>query len=140
MFSKISVLLNGRFVKLKITDIMGKFIVILIIIYVIYYGINILYDGFLKKTNEAENGDGDEFVIDAGDTPQMVTVDDITNETPYSEYNSDGGRKNQLSLDEVNIINGKVDDQGLSVNDFQTEIGKQLLGESKLMFAGVNFQ
>lgn len=140
MFSKISVLLNGRFVKLKITDIMGKFIVILIIIYVIYYGINILYDGFLKKTNEAENGDGDEFVIDAGDTPQTVTVDDITNETPYSEYNSDGGRKNQLSLDEVNIINGKVDDQGLSVNDFQTEIGKQLLGESKLMFAGVNFQ
>lgn len=119
---------------------MGKFIVILIIIYVIYYGINILYDGFLKKTNEAENGDGDEFVIDAGDTPQTVTVDDITNETPYSEYNSDGGRKNQLSLDEVNIINGKVDDQGLSVNDFQTEIGKQLLGESKLMFAGVNFQ
>lgn len=140
MFFKISVLLNGRFVKLKITDIMGKFIVILIIIYVIYYGINILYDGFLKKTNEAENGDGDEFVIDAGDTPQTVTVDDITNETPYSEYNSDGGRKNQLSLDEVNIINGKVDDQGLSVNDFQTEIGKQLLGESKLMFAGVNFQ
>ena len=37
------------------------------------------------------------------------------------------------------IINGTVEDQGISVNSFLSEIGKQLSGESKQMFAGVNF-
>jgi hypothetical protein len=57
----------------------------------------------------------------------------------FSENGSVGGREIELSVEETNIINGTIEDQGISVNSFLSEIGKQLSGESKQMFAGVNF-
>lgn len=117
---------------------MGKFILIVAIIYAIYYAANILYDGFLKKTTVENTEDGDEFIIDGGEQPKRITVDDIN----YEESSSDGsvgGRQIEMSVEETNIINGTVEDQGFTVNNFLSEIGKQLSGESKQMFAGVNF-
>ena len=38
---------------------MSKFILIVAIIYVVYYAVNILYDGFLKKTDVEENKEGE---------------------------------------------------------------------------------
>ena len=117
---------------------MVKFILIVVIIYVIYYAVNIVYDGFLKKTNVQENNDGDEFVID-DDQPKIVTVNDIDYNGDYSSDGSVGGRQIEMSVEESNIINGNVEDQGFTVNNFLSEIDKQLLGESKQMFAGVAF-
>lgn len=118
---------------------MGKFILIVAIIYVIYYAVNILYDGFLKKTTVENTEDGDEFIIDGGEQPKRITVDDIgSGEESYSD-GSVGGRQIEMSVEETNIINGTVEDQGFTVNNFLSEIGKQLSGESKQMFAGVNF-
>lgn len=117
---------------------MGKFILIVVIIYVLYYAVNIIYDGFLKKTTVENPDEGDEFIIDGGEQPKRITVDDIS----YDETDTDGsvgGRQIEMSVEETNIINGTVEDQGFSVNNFLSEIGKQLSGESKQMFAGVNF-
>ncbi len=117
---------------------MAKFILIVVIIYVIYYAVNILYDGFLKKSNVENIEEGDEFIIDGEEQPRKITVDDISLDEPETE-GSVGGRQVEMSVEETNIINGTVEDQGFSVNGFLSEIGKQLSGESKQMFAGVNF-
>lgn len=117
---------------------MGKFIIVVIIIYVIYYATNIIYDGFLKKTNVNDNNEGDEFTIEDEEQPKYITVADVEDKKDQKKASTVGERE-RLSMDEITIINGKVDDQGLSINDFTSEIGKQLLGESKQMFAGVNF-
>ena len=118
---------------------MKKFILILVIFYVLYYGFNILYDGFLKKTNVEDTNDGDEFIIEGEEQPQKITVDDIDYDGDYSSNGSVGGREIEMSVEEANFINGTVEDQGISVNNFMSEIDKQLLGESKQMFAGVAF-
>lgn len=118
---------------------MSKFFLIVSIIYVTYYAANIIYDGFLKKTHVEENNEGDEFVIEGDEQPKKITVEDISYDGSFSENGSVGGREIELSVEETNIINGTIEDQGISVNNFLSEIGKQLSGESKQMFAGVNF-
>lgn len=118
---------------------MGKFILIVCIIYVIYYAVNIIYDGFLKKTNVQENNEGDEFVIDTDEQPRKITVDDISLDEELSGGAGVGAKEIEMSVEETNIINGTVEDQGFTVNSFLSEINNQLLGESKQMFAGVNF-
>ena len=118
---------------------MSKFILIVAIIYVVYYAVNILYDGFLKKTDVEENKEGDEFVIEDDEQPKKIFVEDIAYDESFSEDNSTRGREIEMGVEETNIINGTVEDQGISVNSFLSEIGKQLSGESKQMFAGVNF-
>ena len=118
---------------------MKTFILILVIFYVLYYGFNILYDGFLKKTNVEDANEGDEFVIDGEEQPQKITVDDIDYDGDYSSSGSMGGREIEMSVEETNVINGIVEDQGITVNNFLSDIDKQLLGESKQMFAGVAF-
>ena len=117
---------------------MGKFILIVAIIYLIYYAVNIIYDGFLKKTTVENPDDGDEFIIDGGEQTKTISVDDINYDEPETD-GSIGGREIEMSVEETNTINGTVEDQGISVNNFLSEIGKQLSGESKQMFAGVNF-
>ena len=136
---QILVSLIGRFVKLQNSIKMSKFFLIVSIIYVTYYAANIIYDGFLKKTHVEENNEGDEFVIEGDEQPKKITVEDISYDGSFSENGSVGGREIELSVEETNIINGTIEDQGISVNSFLSEIGKQLSGESKQMFAGVNF-
>lgn len=118
---------------------MKTFILVLVIIYVLYYAFNILYDGFLKKTNVEDTNDGDEFIIESEEQPKKITVGDIGYDGDYSAGGSVGGREIEMSVEEMNVINGTVEDQGFTVNSFVSEIDKQLIGESKQMFAGVDF-
>ena len=104
---------------------MSKFFLIVSIIYVTYYAANIIYDGFLKKTHVEENNEGDEFVIEGDEQPKKITVEDISYDGSFSENGSVGGREIELSVEETNIINGTIEDQGISVNSFLSEIGKQ---------------
>ena len=64
---------------------MSKFILIVAIIYVVYYAVNILYDGFLKKTDVEENKEGDEFVIEDDEQPKKISVEDIAYDEGFSE-------------------------------------------------------
>lgn len=115
---------------------MGKFIVILLIIYVIYYGINILYDGFLKKEPVKEENEGEEIMFDEfQETPQKITVDDID----VPQGNSAGGEEYKIQPNEASIINGEVQDQGIEVNSFIGGVIQQVHSGSKNMFAGVSF-
>lgn len=118
---------------------MGKIILIILIIYIVYYAILIVYDGFLKKTKVEENNEGEEFVIDDDEQPKKITVDDISFEEEPEPTGNYGAREIQMTTDEINIINGTVENQGFTVDNFISEINSQLLGESKQMFAGVNF-
>lgn len=118
---------------------MGKFILIVFVVYVIYYTVNIIYDGFLKKTNVVEDNDDEEIVVDGDETPQNITVDDIGYNDNQTVVEPISGKAMELSAEETNIINGVVEDQGIPVDGFLSEINSQLLGESKQMFAGVNF-
>lgn len=118
---------------------MGKIILIIIIIYVVYYAALIVYDGFLKKSKVEESDEGEEFVIDSDEQPKKITVDDISYDGELSDTGGVGAREIEMSVEESNIINGVVEDQGFTVNNFLSEINSQLLGKSKQMFAGVNF-
>ena len=116
---------------------MKKFILILVIVYVVYYGIIILWDGFLKKTPKQENNEGDEMVFDDEEEPQKVTLDEIAT-VPEDESDGVGGRQLQISVEEANIINGEIEDQGIESNKFIDGF-KQAADESRGMFANVNF-
>lgn len=115
---------------------MGKFIVILLIIYVIYYGINILYDGFLKKGLVTEENEGEEIEMEEfKESPQKITINDID----VSQNKSGGGEEYQIQRSEASIINGEVQDQGIEANSFISGVIQQLQPGSKNMFAGVSF-
>lgn len=118
---------------------MKKFILIVLVLYLIYYAINIIYDGFLKKTKVEENSEGEEFIVDDDEQPKKITVDDVSFDEGPEPTGNYGAKEIQMSADEINIINGAVEDQGFTVDNFISEISRQLLGESKQMFAGVNF-
>lgn len=118
---------------------MKKFIVILIIVYVVYYGINILWDGFLKKEPKQENNEGDEMVFDEEEEPQKVSLDEISSPNEDEGDNEGvGGRQLQITAEEANIINGEVEDQGIEANDFIRGL-QHAASESKGMFDGVTF-
>lgn len=116
---------------------MKKFIVILIIVYVVYYGIIILWDGFLKKAPKQDSNEGDEMVFDEEEEqPQKVSLQEIS--TPNEEEDDGRGRQLQLTAEEANIITGEIEDQGMEANDFIQGM-KHAADESKNMFAGVVF-
>lgn len=118
---------------------MKKFIVILIIVYVVYYGINILWDGFLKKEPKQENNEGDEMVFDEEEEPQKVSLDEISSPNEDEGDNEGvGGRQLQITAEEANIINGEVEDQGIEANDFIRGM-QQAANNSRGMFDGVTF-
>jgi len=116
---------------------MKKFLLILVIVYIAYYGFNILWDGFLKKAPKQDDNEGDEMVFEE-EQPQRVTMDNIESVPEPESDGSRGGRQLEMSVQEANIIDGRIEDQGIEANSFIKGF-KQAAEESKGMFAGVVF-
>ena len=74
-----------------------------------------------------------EFVFETNEKPKEVSVSDIG---LSSDHPDDVDVEDQR---EINIINGKIEDQGMGASEFIVNLKKQLSNESREMFAGVNF-
>jgi hypothetical protein len=110
----------------------STFIIVLLGIYLVYYALNFLYDGFIKKDNKLAD-DGDEVLSFVGEIEQEVEPVTVIDQEEYNPSVSE--KKKVIETEEVQKIIEQedviiqVETQGIPYS--------MLMVDSKQTFAGL---